>query len=222
MRKQQEPMDALLLAETLAARLCHDLSGPVNALVGAVEILRDEPNPDADVIGLANDAGEALVRRLRLARAAWGRGGGAMGMDEWRALVEGMPRRGVRIDLDGVSTTGFFAPAAARLMLNVMLLATESLPAGGVVQVAGQPEQDFIVRIHGPRAGWPPGFTGMLANPAAALEWLRDPDLMAAERTLQAALTALIAHATDLRISLLLAARTEDAPPLLVRLAPMP
>jgi len=214
-------MDALFLAETLAARLCHDLSGQVNALVGAVEIMRDEPGPDTDVIGLANDAGEALVRRLRLARAAWGRGGGAMGMDEWRALVEGMPRRGVRIDLDGVSTTGFFAPAAARLTLNVMLLATESFPAGGVVQVAGQPELDFVVRIHGPHASWPPGFAGMIANPSAALEWLRDPDLMVAARTLQAALTALIAHAADLRISLLMGAQTEDAPPLLVGLTPV-
>lgn len=221
MRRQQEPMDALFLAETLAARLCHDLSGQVNALVGAVEIMREDAGPDSDVIGLANEAGEALVRRLRLARAAWGGAGGSMSMTDWRSLVEGMPRRGVQIDLDGISTTGIFAAPAARLSLNVMLLACESLPGGGVVQVAGQPSQDFVVRLHGARAGWPPGFAGMIADPDAALAWLRDSDMMGATRTLQAALTALIAHATGLRINLLLGSHTEDSPPLLVGLAPV-
>lgn len=221
MRRQLDTVDALFLAETLAARLCHDLSGQVNALVCAVEVMRDEPGPDPDVIGLANDAGEALVRRLRLARAAWGHAAGPMGMDEWRALVEGMPRRGVRIDLDGVATDGFFSAAAARLTLNVMMLATESLPGGGVVQVSGDPGRDFVVQLHGPRAAWPAGLAAMILDPTEAVDSLRRADAMAAARTLQASLTALIAHASDQRISLLLGAQTESAPPLLVGLAAM-
>lgn len=220
MQGQKDSADALFLAETLATRLCHDLSGQVNALVGAVEVMRDEPSPDPEAIDLANDAGESLVRRLRLARAAWGRGGGPMGMDEWRSLVDFMPRRGVRIDLDGVRPSGSFGPAAARLTLNVLLMATECLPGGGVVEVTGQPEQDLLVRIRGPRAAWPTGLAGMIADPATAVDTLRGADAVVAARTLQAPLTALIAHATGQRISLLLAPRAEDAPPLLVGLSP--
>ena len=222
MRERQKSMDSLLLAETLASRLCHDLSGEVNALAGAVEELRDSATPDRDVIDLANDACEALVRRLRLARAAWGGLGGPMGMDEWRSLVDFMPRRGVTLELDGVSEAGFFAPAAARLTLNVLLLATESLPAGGVVEVSGQPERDLLVRIRGPRAAWPVGLAGMMADPAEAVDHLRRIDGIAAARTLQASLTVLIAHATGQRISFLLGPQPEDAPPLLVALVPVP
>jgi histidine phosphotransferase ChpT len=221
MISRQESVDALFLAEILATRLCHDLSGQVNALVGAVEMLHEDPSPDAEVITLANDAGESLVRRLRLARAAWGRVAGPIGVEEWRALLDGAPRRGVRIDFDGLNANGSFAPSAARLTLNVILLAIESLPAGGVIEVVGEPEQDIIVRIRGPRAGWPPGLAGMLVSPAEAVEALRRGDALAAARTLQGPLTALIAHATGQRISLLLAPQMEDAPPLLVGLAPL-
>ncbi len=222
MRGRQKSVDALFLAETLASRLCHDLSGEVNALAGAVEEMRDSACPDRDAIELANDACEALVRRLRLARAAWGGLGGPMGMEEWRTIVDFMPRRGVTLALDGVSEAGFFAPAAARLTLNVLLLATESLPAGGVVEVSGKPERDLLVRIRGPRAAWPAGMAGMMADPAEAVDHLRRIDAMAAARTLQAALTALIAHATGQRISFLLGPHAEDAPPLFVALVPVP
>ena len=118
MKERQKSVDALFLAETLASRLCHDLSGEVNALAGAVEEMRDSACPNRDAIELANDACEALVRRLRLARAAWGGLGGPMGREEWRTIVDFMPRRGVTLALDGVSEVGFFAPAAARLTLN--------------------------------------------------------------------------------------------------------
>lgn len=219
MSVRQDSKDILFLAETLATRLCHDLSGQVNAIAGAAEELRDSPAPDRDAIDLANDAAEALVARLRLARAAWGRLGGPMGVDEWRALVTIMPRRGVTLDLDGIPGDGFFAPAAARLALNVLLLATEALPAGGVVEVAGHPDQDILVRIHGPRAAWPTGLAGMIADPAAAIDVLRRADGVAAARTMQAPLTVLIAHASGQRISLLMGAQTEAAPPLLVAFA---
>ncbi|MCC6718406.1 MAG: hypothetical protein IT555_11030 [Acetobacteraceae bacterium] len=213
-------VDALFLAEVLATRMCHDLAGQVNALVGAVEVMRDEPAPDPEAISLASDASDSLVRHLRLARVAWGRGGMAMGVEEWRGLVDFMPRRGVRIDLSGLPQAGSFAPAAARLSLNVLLMASECLPGGGVIEVAGQPDHDLLVRIRGPRAAWPAGLSGMLADPALAVCSLREADAMSAARALQAPLTALIAHATGQRISLLFGPRDEEAPPLLVGLAP--
>lgn len=216
---RQDSVSALFLAEILAMRLCHDLSGQMNALAGAIEELRDTEVADRDTIELASDASESLVRRLRLARAAWGRSDSPMAVDEWRALVEVMPRRGVELDLDGINQAGIFAPAAARLTLNVLLLAAEALPAGGVIQVAGEPDQDILVRIHGPRAAWPAGLAAMMADPAEAIDHLGRTEGVAAARMLQAALTALIAHASGQRLSFLLGPAAETAPPLLVALA---
>jgi len=215
---QDNADDALLLAETLATRLCHDLSGQLNALVGAVEMMREDPQLTDEAASLAQDAGEAMVRRLRLVRAAWGSGCTAMSVDELCGLLSGVFGRHLRLDLAGLAKAGAFSPSAARLTLNVLLLAAESLPAGGVVAVAGDPEQDLVVRIDGPRAAWPPGLAGMLADPADARTCLRDCDGIAAARVLQAPLTALIAHAAGLRLTLLLGPATEAAPPLLVAL----
>lgn len=219
MSRRHESQDALLLAETLAMRLCHDIAGQVNAITGAIEVLSDEDGADPEALALAGEAGTLLARRVRLARTAWGPAGAAMGLDEWRGLLEGLPRRGVTLDLDGVEG-GHFAPEAARLALNVLLLATECLPAGGVVEVAGRPDQDIMVRLHGPRAAWPAGFAGMLTDPEAAWESLRTADPARVARALQAPLTALIAQAAGLRLSVLMAAQAEAAPPLLVGLAP--
>ena len=215
---RQDSVSTLFLAEVLAMRLCHDLSGQMNALAGAIEELRDTEAPDRDTIELASDASASLVHRLRLARAAWGRSDSPMAVDEWRELVEVMPRRGVALDLDGVNENGIFAPAAARLALNVMLLATESLPAGGTVRVAGEPDQDLLVRIQGPRAAWPAGFAAMMADPAEAIDHLGRNEGVTAARMLQASLTALIAHATGQRLSFLLGPAADSAPPLLVAL----
>jgi histidine phosphotransferase ChpT len=219
-RGRQGDADALFLAETLATRLCHDLSGQVNAMVGAVEVMQHDAT-DPEALGLATDAGDSLVRRLRLARSAWGGLGGPMTVDEWRTLVDGMARRGVRLDLDGVTGSGCFAPAAARLALNVMLLASECLPAGGVIEAAGDPDQDLLVRITGPRAAWPSGLAAMIADPDEAMEILRQADAVSAARSLQASLTAMIAHAGGQRLSFLFSAEAEAAPPLLVGLVPV-
>ena len=65
--------DSLRLAELLCARLCHDLSGPLGALIG---IAGDCPRGAAG----QRDAGAGrghrrveLAQRLKLLRAAWGR-----------------------------------------------------------------------------------------------------------------------------------------------------
>ncbi len=221
MRRQQDAVDALVLAEILATRLCHDLSGQVNALAGAIEELQSGADPDAEALTLASEAGLALMHRLRFARAAWGRGGGPMSVTECRSLVGNIARRGIRLDMDGLDGAGSFAPSGARLTLNVLVLAMESLPGGGVVEVHGQPQLDLVVRITGPGAAWPTGLAGMFADTTAAIEELRLADPVAAARSIQAPLTALIAHATGQRVSMLLGPHPEPAPPLLVGLAPL-
>jgi histidine phosphotransferase ChpT len=209
-------VDALLLAETLAARLCHDLAGTANALVGAIDELREAPDDPAEALALAQDAGDAMVRRLRLVRAAWGNGAAPMALPEWQALAEGVTRRGLHLDLAGLDRAAGFSLHGARLMLNLVLLAAESLPAGGTVHLAGHPDQDVVLRIAGPRAAWPAGLAVMLADPAGATAVLAD----GGPRLLQAALTALVAHGSGQRVSMLMGP-PDTAPPLLACLSPV-
>lgn len=216
MRGNEIAVDALLLAETLAARLCHDLAGTANALIGAVEELRDAPDDPAEALALAQDAGDALVRRLRLVRAAWGHGTAAMAVPEWLALAEGATRRGLRLEIDGLDRAAGFSTAGARLMLNLVLLAAEALPAGGTIHLAGHPDQDVVLRIAGPRAAWPAGLAAMLADRAAAAAVLAD----GGPRLLQATLTALIAHGSGQRVSMLMGP-PDTVPPLLACLSPL-
>ncbi len=142
----------------------------------------------------------------------------SLSVAEFAALLEGAARRW-RFDLSGLDPAGRFSPAAARLALNVALLAAEALPGGGTAALAGDPAGDVLVTLAGPSGCglrfWLPLVTSAMRRwPGVAL--LRAQD---ASRGLQGWLTALIARGSGLRVAFLMAATTEAAPPLLLSLA---
>ena len=60
----------------------------------------------------------------------------------------------VQLDIAGLEPAAVFPPPAARLILNVLLLAVESLPGGGVVTLSGHRPLISWSRSLGPaRAG---------------------------------------------------------------------
>lgn len=214
-RDQSHP---LRLAELVASRICHDLSGPLVALTGGLELMEEGLLPAGEAVAVAADAAQMLALRLRLLRAAWGDDGPAMDAPELLALAAGAPNADrVRFDVSGVDTGRAFDPAAARLVLNVLLLGAESLPGGGRVALAGSPEGDLMVVIEGPRAAWPAGFAASLADEATA--W----GALTGARAVQAPFTALLARYSGLGLSLLVPAGPsgsgEEPPPLLLKLA---
>jgi len=93
-------------------------------------------------------------------------------------------------------------------VLNILLLAADSLPEGGQVVLAGAAD-DLFFRIAGPVAAWPTGMALCLASEAEAHAALID------ERNLQMALTALFAYAAGLRLSALLAPTSQNEPAIL-------
>ena len=193
--------DSLRLAELLCARLCHDLSGPLGALVGILEIAREE-QPAGETLALADETANELVQRLRLLRAAWGQDSDDMDVARLRGFAECLSSsRRVLLDLAGLEPGATFPPPAARVVLNLLLLAAESLPGGGVVALSGSPAHSILMTISGPRAAWPAGLAIWLNDEAAAWEaMLADP------RRLQGPLAALLAHGLGLRLSMLMPA----------------
>ncbi len=184
--------DALRLAELLAARLCHELAGSIGALAGTLELAIE----DADDAGfaLALEQAAAAAAQLRLLRAAWGLPGEPLDVAGLRELLIGRPRAGrVHLDLDGLDSTTTYSPHAARLLLNVLLLATEGLPRGGTI-VVGQPASDQLaVQLQGDRAAWPASFAAMLDDTATSAADMRE---------VQATLTALMARDAGITLTL--------------------
>ncbi|MDE2333448.1 MAG: hypothetical protein KGK10_02800 [Rhodospirillales bacterium] len=205
--------DALMLAGMLAARLCHDLAGPLGTVNGALELAEQA---DAEALALAREATTDLAHRLRLYRAAWAEGAGPGSVAELAALALGLAHRRVRLDITGLPGQARLRPELGRILLNVLLLGAEGMPRGGTLALHGDPEGDIAALLAGPGAAWPAGTAQALAHPAAALSRLRDPSTTLPSRVLVASFIALLAAREGLRLRLLLGPGEAQAPPLLL------
>lgn len=131
----------LELAELMAARLCHDLVGPIGAVANGVELLGEGGGPDPEVTSLIAASARQATRRLQWFRIAFGSGNALPAsaiLGETRRLASGLFDDG-RATLDWpVPDSASEAVATrpmAKLLLNLVLLGLESLPRGGKVNV---------------------------------------------------------------------------------------
>jgi histidine phosphotransferase ChpT len=188
---------SLWVAECLCARLCHDLAGGLGALMGSVELARDDEAMAREAMQLASFAGQALVARLKLLRAAWVGEDRPLDLARLAELGHGLADRRITLDLEGLPPATMFAPPVDRIVLNLVLLGAEALPAGGAIWLE-MTERDrargLLLGIAGPRAEWPPGLAAALAGEAV----IEGPSV------LQAPLTVLLVRAAGLRLSLLM------------------
>ncbi len=207
--------ESLRLAELLCSRLCHDLSGPLGALIGVLEIAREEL-PGHETMALAEETAVELGQRLKLLRGAWAADSEELDIIRLQNFATTLAAsRRLRLDLAGLDPGSVFPPPDARLILNVLLLAAESLPGGGIVALSGSLKDNIVVTISGPRAAWPTGFAACLADADAAWD-----SVIASVRGMQAPLTALLARGLGYRLSMLMPAGSggdaDRSPPLLL------
>lgn len=208
--------DPLELAEFLCARICHDLSGPLGSIAGAVELAIEDEQGREEALSVACEAAVVLGRRLRLLRAAWSGDCAPLDIGQVRQLAAGLPgAQRLQLDTSHFDAPVAFSSGAGRLLLNVMLLASESLPRGGIIALSGSARNDVVATIDGPHAAWPPDLGACLADPSAAAA------AMTSARTVQAPLTALIARHVGLRLSIMMPSGPGESPaPLLLSLHP--
>jgi len=130
------------LVAYLSSRLCHDLVGPIGALGNGVEILAEEEDPE-----MREQAGQLLAasvseatRRLQYFRMAFGALGGLsdrVGTDNVRRTAEAFFEQG-RIKLVWPTDAGLtpdLSKNAAKLVLNLLLVAQTTLPRGGELRL---------------------------------------------------------------------------------------
>jgi histidine phosphotransferase ChpT len=196
--------DALRLIELASARLWDDIGGLLGALDQALS--QKPPNTPAFQTS-ALDTARTLAERLNLRRAAWGCEGETLSPARIQVLARGLPPN-VAVDVSALDAGTSLTSPAGRIVLNLLLLAADSLPGGGTVVLAGTPD-DLFVRIAGPRAAWPAGLALCLADETDARSALTEP------RSLQMAMAALLAHAAGIRLSALLSPTNQHEPAIL-------
>lgn len=159
----------LRFAEAMAARLCHDLSGPIGTLVNALELIDEPGEAGAEARGLAADAALQLRARLRLLRAAWAPEPEALSVPGLVELGAGLPgAHRLRLDLSGFAGGTVFPGPTGRMLLNMLLLAAGALPAGGEIALRPAAAGEVLLTVSGPRVAWPAGLAALLLAPAPA------------------------------------------------------
>lgn len=143
-------LSATDLAAMLCSRVCHDLINPVGAIGNGLEVLSD-PAQAAMQEGaqelIANSARQARAK-LEFARLAYGASSTA-GTDFDTRECERVARLLFEIekaDLDWQVPLMLLPKHKAKLMMNMMLIAAQAVPRGGVVkvEVVGPPGSETI------------------------------------------------------------------------------
>lgn len=125
------------LAAYISSRICHDLISPVASVNSAIELLQDPGDPEmkAQAQQLLENGAEAAAARIQLLRYAFGSAGlSDSGADrhEVKQIVEGFLKShkpSVEWDIE----TDHFSYGHARVLMNLVILATASVPRGGVL-----------------------------------------------------------------------------------------
>jgi len=155
-------------ASLLCSRLCHDLLSPVGAMNNGIELLADEQDPEMRerVIELLADSARASADRLKFFRLAFGAGGGfgeTLDANEVKAAVEGLVRGNARITLGWMVEMPVIPKTAAKILLNLVMVAFDALVRGGTLDV-GVEGSEVVVRSEGPRIVLDAEIREVLAN----------------------------------------------------------
>jgi histidine phosphotransferase ChpT len=189
---------SLRLAELICTRLCEDVVSLLGALNGALDHAADSAGPEIEepLRGLRAASG-VLAGRAALWREAWGGSPSSLNRGKLARLAEALPNGSrLRLDVTGLPSRVAFPPAMSRMIVNAMILAAESLPKGGTIEVSLGSGGMVLVAISGTHAAWPAGLREMIGDPAAAWRGLGP------RRLLVPALLVLSGSSTGIRLSL--------------------
>jgi histidine phosphotransferase ChpT len=190
--------DALELAALLCSRVCHDLISPVGAIVNGLEVLDDDPKPEdrefaLDLIRKSAKTASARLQFCRLAFGAAGSAGAQIDLGDAQTMARGHLE-------DAKTTIAWNLPRVllpknkVKLLLNMMVIAQQTIPRGGVLTVdpVGEGEAiGFRVAASGLNARMPQSIADLLSSGSA-------PDAHA----VQPYYTRLLAQACGLKVVL--------------------
>lgn len=164
-------LEALDLAALLCSRVCHDVISPVGAIVNGLEVLEDEK--DEAMRGFAQDlikkSAKQASARLQFARLAFGAAGSA-GAAIDTGDAENVARGFIgdeRTQLSWDMPRVLLPKNQVKLLLNLLVIASATIPRGGTIAVHGTVENDrgtFTLTTKGPSARIPAHVERLIAG----------------------------------------------------------
>jgi histidine phosphotransferase ChpT len=164
-------LEALDLAALLCSRVCHDLISPAGAIVNGLEVLEEADDEETRVFALEliKKSARTASARLQFCRIAFGASGSAAAQIDL-ADAESVARGFV--EDEKVKLSWHLARALApknrvKLLLNMIIVAAQAIPRGGIVAVEGDGLPDamtFRVVARGLNARIAPTVPALLAG----------------------------------------------------------
>ncbi|MEL6861029.1 MAG: histidine phosphotransferase family protein [Pseudomonadota bacterium] len=127
------------LAAFIASRICHDLISPVASVNSALELLQEPGDAEmkAQAEQLLHNGAESAGARIQLLRYAFGSAGlsdTAADRHEVQKIVEGF-MESHKPSVEWQIDTAHFSCGHARVLMNLVIMATAAVPRGGVVSL---------------------------------------------------------------------------------------
>jgi histidine phosphotransferase ChpT len=164
-------LDGLDLAALLCSRVCHDVISPVGAIVNGLEVLEDENDASMrdfalDLIRKSSRQASARLQFARLAFGAAGSAGASIDLGDAEQVARGM-FQDEKVKLSWSAPRALLPKNKVKLLLNLVVIATNALPRGGTIDVVvtGEGEaSEFVLTSKGAHARIPPHVEELLAG----------------------------------------------------------
>jgi histidine phosphotransferase ChpT len=164
-------LDGLDLAALLCSRVCHDLISPVGAIVNGLEVLEDDNDESTKTfaLDLIKKSARTASARLQFCRLAFGAAGSA-GAQIDTGDAETVARGFLEDDKTKIAWNVprvLLPKNRVKLLLNMVLLAGQTIPRGGSLGIEASGEGDgqaFKVTASGLNARIPQAVPGLLAG----------------------------------------------------------
>ncbi|HWV42722.1 histidine phosphotransferase ChpT [Pseudorhodoplanes sp.] len=132
-------IEALDLAALLCSRVCHDLISPVGAIVNGLEVMEDDNDQETkafamDLIKKSVRQASAKLQFCRLAFGAAGSAGAQIDLGDAEKVARGFledEKTKITWNLPRL----LLPKNRVKLLLNMLLIAGQSIPRGGQIQV---------------------------------------------------------------------------------------
>ncbi len=167
-------LTGLDLAALLCSRVCHDLISPTGAIVNGLEVLEESKDDETRDFALAlikKSAGQATARLqfCRLAFGAAGSAGAEINLGDAETVARGFIADD-KVKLTWNLTRALVPKNRAKLLLNLLLVATQAIPRGGLITVdaiEGDVARGFRIVASGMNARVPQPAERLLAGAGA-------------------------------------------------------
>jgi histidine phosphotransferase ChpT len=141
-------LDALDLAALLCSRVCHDLISPTGAIVNGLEVLEDGGDAETktfalDLIKKSARTASARLQFCRLAFGAAGSAGAQIDLSDAESMARGFIEDG-KVKLAWSLPRALLPKNRVKLLLNMLVIATQTIPRGGTLTVESTGEGETM------------------------------------------------------------------------------